>query len=268
MKMTDVNPRTFARAWLTARLCSGSDADRPQLFKTVCVEEFREGLRLSATNQALLVWVWAPFGSFDAAPAVDASPDERWVVCDPDDRVRNLMRYAAKTLKDEDKAPPAAEMTLRRRPPEGRRGDALLGGGLVPDDFAVEFAGWQTETVQTAVYQGDFPRWAPMFAGLNHSNGDGVHVGPDLLSAVAQIGLIWGSPVELRSTGVNQPILLGFPGADTEIGGLFAPIAQHDPDAEDTPPLRVVNGRDSHPSNGDLDDEQVSSFFDETLTPS
>lgn len=51
---TRYSGHTLARAWLSVALASSKDTGRPQLDRTVLVEQYREGLRLVATDSHVL----------------------------------------------------------------------------------------------------------------------------------------------------------------------------------------------------------------------
>lgn len=97
--------RLLSRAMLAVAKATGTDRDSYLKFKTVRIQTFETGARLTATDTTIVLTAWVPNAEHvDAAdvPAPDAIPVRDDVVSDHDGRVLALCRYALKLSKEEE----------------------------------------------------------------------------------------------------------------------------------------------------------------------
>lgn len=89
--------RDLAHAWLAVAQAAGTEKLLPFLYRTVSIEEYLHGVRLTATDRYVLLTTWVP-ALDDAyynskAPTVEDAPERTVVAQDPDGRARGLCGY-------------------------------------------------------------------------------------------------------------------------------------------------------------------------------
>lgn len=96
--------RDLARAWLTVAQASGTDKAVVRTNRTVSVDTFWEGVRLTATDLYMVITAWVPNVDHELAraPDPDEPPDRSEVVADVDKRAVALMKYVVKLTAEED----------------------------------------------------------------------------------------------------------------------------------------------------------------------
>lgn len=120
MLHTDAGAR-FSRAWLAVFGAASTDKEEFALFRTVHVEVFGRGVRLSATDAywSATAWVGAPidpaepdlYGSH-REPRASAPPLASVAVFDPDRRIYGLMQYVVAQTKKVDATNPDVPVTI------------------------------------------------------------------------------------------------------------------------------------------------------------
>jgi hypothetical protein len=89
--------RDLAHAWLAVAQASGTEKLLPFLYRTVSIEEYLHGVRLTATDRYVLLTSWVPALDDDyynsKAPTVEDAPERTVVAQDPDGRARGLCGY-------------------------------------------------------------------------------------------------------------------------------------------------------------------------------
>lgn len=212
---------TFARSWLAVATAASEDDERPILHRTVAIEIWPNGVRLTATDSYLLWSSWVPRVGFHAhpEPALEELPDEVIVAHDGDFRGRDLLKFAFKVVTGKDASPQNLKVTLGPAPLEdgqfpGTESEAV--SFSFPADVAVG------ERVVLGTIEGRYPEWRGL---LNHGskNVKEVALGADLLGRVGSIKRWWPSPLKFTFTGHLSVVHLA-PLADPAGGSLIGGV--------------------------------------------
>lgn len=190
---------TFARSWLAVATAASDDDERPILWRTVAVELWPNGVRLTSTDSYLLWSAWVPRVGFHAnpEPAFEELPDEVIVACDADFRGRDLLKFAYKVVTAKDAPPQNLKVSLGPAPLEdgqfpGTEREAVAFS--FPADVAI------SERVVLGTIEGHYPEWRAL---LTHGakNVKEVALGPELLARIGSIKRWWGTAIKFTFTG-------------------------------------------------------------------
>lgn len=120
----EFDARLLSAGWLAVSEVMGRDKERPQFNRTVFVEVFDDGARLSACNGFVAVSSFVPKtgSSFLDEPADDELPNLTALLHDPDQRARGLMQYVwGKSAVDSEA--PMIDVRLKLDQPKLRKSD-------------------------------------------------------------------------------------------------------------------------------------------------
>jgi len=152
--MITLDAGTLARGWLAVATASkGADGSRPALHRTVYIEQFDHGFRLSATDSYILLYCWVPekHSEFHPEPGFDEIPFASAVAIDRYGRAAGLLQHLLTLSKSDDHK--GLECTLHLnvewQPEEADPADRQLDGF---DALAVRIEYPDSERVQLPVY--------------------------------------------------------------------------------------------------------------------
>lgn len=212
-----LDPYDFAAGWLSVRAAASTDKDRPQLCKTVYVEQFSTGVRLVATDSYMLLTTWVPAEGhqMDAEPDLDEAPMVSAVVIDNDGRGKSILAHLlvlGKRSLHEDYNGPEPMVSLD------------LGQTFVDDETEPTLVGMQAryavieipdhERVKLSLYDGEYPNWRPIVAGFTPDSTGTIALNPDILKRLvkvagyhggtATIGWMFGGSEKMAQVRINE----------------------------------------------------------------
>jgi hypothetical protein len=202
----EFDARTLSRAWLAVFSATSEDDERPLLYRTVAVELWESGVRLTATDSYMIWTAWVPkMGTKDAEPGMDELPDRVIVAHDADFRGRDLLKFAFKVVTAKDAPPQSVQLSLGPAPLEdgqfpGTESEAV--SFTFPADAAIG------ERVVIATIDGTYPEWRSMLAGKVNKSLKTVCLSPHLLARIASIKRYWGNPLKFTFTGPTSVALM------------------------------------------------------------
>lgn len=187
--MTVFNAWDLATGWLSVAVASSKDDNRPALNRTVSVEAFHEGVRLTATDSCLLVTAWVPNleNEFEPAPPMDAAPYGSAVAFDPHGRGRSLLghalglAHAAAEAEDPEPVEVRLELGVIDQVDDGR---SMFAGMEIPW-VLLELPG--SERVKLRSYEGEFPSWRAVMAGFRAKQTTGVALSAERMGQMAKL---------------------------------------------------------------------------------
>ena len=182
----------LARGWLATTLAAGNDEEVPVLYKTLLVEAYDDGVRLTATDRYMLLTAWLP--TIDADPererGLDEAPDETVIVRDPDGRGRALLSYlrkaAAKAAKDE---MPAPRVVLRLNEPVDD-GEEPGFPGMELRQVVIDYP--DHEKLALPIVQGDYPSYRTILVTHKPEARQEFALAGEYLARAGQVGKIIG----------------------------------------------------------------------------
>lgn len=231
----------FATAWLSVALASSDDADRAQLYRTVCVERFAHGVRLVATDSYLILRAWVPAegNELEREPDLGDAPLTTAVVIDPDRRGQKLLKYALQLWARADKADTAGgraeypttiglDLGVVFSEPDPDDEDGPLGQssfvGMEARYAVLDLP--DTERVKLPLYEGVFPSWRGLFAG-----GDGggelanVALAPTMMERLGKLGALHPGDALIGCSfrGDNLPVHVRVVNGEPYVEGVAMP---------------------------------------------
>lgn len=212
----------LAPAWLAVQQFSAKD-ESPSLHRTVCVEEYVDGVRLVATDRYVVLTAWVPALDKDAPePDVDAAPVAVHVARDVNKRGGGLLAYLL-SLAAEDDAPriPVRMSFVEVVPDE----DVPMFTGMEGHGVRLEHPGVEQVTLETSDL--DFPAWRSLFAGFKTINTTVIGLNPEILGRLAKAGKFFPeAALEWQWGGPDKPARIAFvsPGVPTVVSGLVMPV--------------------------------------------
>lgn len=220
---------TLARAWLAVAQASSTDKDDlVQFFKTVAVEEFPSGIRLVATDRALLLNAWVP--DLDASrrrtPTLDELPDRTVIAADLDARAKGLLAYVLQLVKRQDPEGDLPEGTFEvrisfdvRMPFDANRDNTFEGMEATYTVIDVP----DKERVWLPIVQAEYPMWRTLVLGHRSEVTDEIAFNPERAERVAKVRRWAEGPLLWSFGGAERAALVSFPSSDPEISGVVMP---------------------------------------------
>lgn len=224
--MTLFNAAPLARRWLS--VAAASSKDNPALDRTVCLEQFHEGLRITATDGYLLLTTFVPnVDHHDAdAPAVDAAPYATAVAMDPHGRARGLLGHALGLVAQAERAedPEPVELSVRLGVIDELTEDERTSfAGMDPTWVVVELP--DRERVKLRVYEGEFPSWRAVMAGFSAARTGAVALGHARVEQLAKLAKYQDDLDPLRFEFGGQSAAVRLTVDKTLITGLVMPVS-------------------------------------------
>lgn len=213
----------FARAWLSVALASGNDKDGPpELFRTVAVEEFADGVRLVATDRYVILWCWVPTAESDLAeaPALEVAPERTVIAADLHGRTKGFLAHLLKqAAADEDEAKQTiVAVTLGAVEEDGPQG---VLDGLDREQVVLDYPGH--EQVRMPVVQGTWPSWRALDATFTPRKTVDVALNPEIVGRLAKLGKFNTGPLHWHFGGVNRAARVEI-GDVVQVRGLVMPV--------------------------------------------
>lgn len=186
--MTLFDAWDLATGWLSVAVASSKDEARPALHRTVAIEAFHEGVRLTATDSYLLLTAWVPNLDHpdEPPPPLDVAPYGTTVAIDPHGRARGLLGHALGLAHAAEKAddPEPVEVSLQLGVVDEVDDRSMLAGMEVPW-VVIELPG--TERVKLRTYEGEYPNWRGLFGSVKPKRTAGVGLSADRLAQLAKL---------------------------------------------------------------------------------
>lgn len=230
--------RQLATAWLTVATASAPAKDVPLLARTVSVELYAGGARLTATDRVAILTGWVPAvdDAYEPEPDLDEAPILRAVLADVDHRAAGLMGYARQlTADDKDLGDSGLDLRLTiglDRPDldEGRF------PGMETRYAVLELP--DTERVWLPIVDGDFPEWRALLASFTARRTNAVAFSGELvLGRLAKVAKLLGGPVRVMFGGTDKAARIEADSPALELGvvGLVMPTRVEWPELEPAP---------------------------------
>lgn len=226
--MTLYDARTLARGWLSVALATRKDDDRPALDRTVLIEEFESGVRLTATDSYVLLYTWCPNldGDLDAPASFDEAPQAVAVAQDFDGRGRGFLGYALglaiAAAKNDETATIEVDLRLQQLSIDDGPG-ALEFEGLEARFVVLEMA--DRELVQLPTFEGTYPQWRSVVAAFKPKTTNEVGLNPEILGRLAKLGKLHAeTPLVWTFGGAEKMARLDLPRSDPRISGVVMPV--------------------------------------------
>jgi len=241
----------LAHAWLAVFAAAETNKNGPgELYKTIAIEEFYNGVRLLATDRRIMLTAWVPDLDSDfSTPGSDEVPDRVIVARDDDGRARSILGYVLtlhQRMKAEDLDVPDGTIEVRLefdvRLPAGMpfSTDGML-EGLEPKYTVISMP--DVEKVYLETQQGiTYPNWRPVFAGHTPRRTDKIMLDPELVERLAKVrkhaegSLLWSFG------GADRVARVWFTESDPRIEGVVMPRR----DLDDTKPDATVDDESSN----------------------
>lgn len=232
----EFDAETFCRAWLSVAVAAAEDQGRPTLHRTVAIERWETGVRLTSCDSFILWTAFVPaYGvDLDEQPEWAELPDEDQVVIasDEDWRIRDLLKYAFKTVTAKDAAPMHLSLDV---------GSGVLEEGQFPgterDQVLVSFPADALigEKVAVSSIDGHFPAWRSLFPTDKGRRKIGeLWLNPHLVDRIAEVKRWYGQTQVWTFHGPDKAITIEPVKPDdgpvrAPLAGLLMPVAHRDP---------------------------------------
>lgn len=245
--------KTLARGWLAVAVASSADKDRPQLHRTVLIEQFAQGLRLVATDSYILLHAWVPNIEHDLDPEpdfFDETPIATAVAMDPHSRAKSFFTHVlalAQQAEKKDLAPVEVRVQLGVTDHDADR-DSLP--GMEATYVILELP--DAERLKLAVYDGAYPNWQALSQGFASTSTDTIALSPSIVGRLGKLGSILpGSMLGFSWAGPLKAARVELVGSDVTVEGLVMPCRW---DVERNVPHDTPNDEES---TGDLPNQVV-----------
>lgn len=178
----------LAQAWLSVELASAPDVGKDPTFgRSVGVELFRDGVRLTACDRYMMLTCWVPTLSVDdttAEPDLDEGPKEKVVARDLNKRAHALMAYVW-ALVDVDTDTEILEATMEVAEAEPSVQMPAL-DGMEGEVLVLEVPG--RESLRVGTYEGEWPDWRSLIAHHVGRSTHAVALTPSRIAKLAKLG--------------------------------------------------------------------------------
>lgn len=227
---------TLAHAWLAVAAASGTDKDVPTLYRTVAIEEHLTGVRLLATDRAVLLTAWVPDleHHYESPPDFDIAPERVIVSRDADGRGRGLLGYVcALGNRDTDDTPGNIELSLTfdERLPVGSHGPQDALEGMEPTYTVLSVP--DVEKVYLEIVTAEFPEWRHITATHRKVRTDHISLNAEILERLAKVRKHAAGRLVWYFGGTRRAALIEYADSDPFVHGVVMPM--HDPDDDEEP---------------------------------
>lgn len=259
------SPSTLAKGWRCVAVAASKDSARP-ILTGVFVEQYRSGVRLTATDSYMLLTTWVPNfeaeRDFDPEPPLDEAPIKSAIVLDPDGRGKGTFAYAQKLAANHE----IDEIRLD------------LGVQIVEDETNPGFAGMEPtwcvieindrERLKLKVCDGAYPNWRALTTGLTPIESLRIALSPAMLERVAKLGTIQKETrVGLTFTGEDKPAMFELIDSFPFVSGIVMPYRWDLDDNKPETPNRPAAAADvaADTDVDDVDQESLDAAWFEKL---
>ncbi len=223
LQMT-VKARAVTVAWLNAFLATSDDDAKPALYRTLCLEWFRDGIQFVATNGTALFRTWIPSEEGKAWPILAEVPDRTITVMDPDRFGVGFMKALARVASDD--AHEFGEVTFTITP-QDEEAELSLGTEFQSERLTIRAFG---QRIDLRLFEGEYPDWRRVRLGIDAAERvDGMTVAKNIFGLVGKLKSV--SAVDLEFYGESRHIAFTARGVD-EVRGLLMPMQRKDQAAE------------------------------------
>lgn len=224
--MTRFAAHHLAPTWLSVAVASSKDKARPALDRTVCLEQFHEGLRISATDSYILLTGWVPNvdHELEDEPGLDVAPYATAVAIDPHGRARGLLGHAlglvAAAAKAED--PDPIELSIRLGVVDDVGEDERRSfAGMDPAWVVLEIP--DKERVKLRTYEGAFPSWRSVLQSFSPKRTGAIALGPARIEQLARLAKYHDDQaMRFEFGGASKGVRVSI--TETNLTGLVMPI--------------------------------------------
>lgn len=214
----------LAVAWLAVAIAAGNDKNRSVMHRTMCIQQYRGGVRLVATDSFMLLHAWVPSiaaGDFEPEPGIDEVPDCTAVAMDPHGRAKSFLAHAL-TLHNEDEY---AGLEVRLD-----LGVKIVEQGQVQENLAGMEPRWavleirEMERLKLQLHETEYPAWGSLVTKFKEGRTPAVALSPSIVGRLAKVEKLWGGSV-LHFTwgGKDRPAGLRVIGSDPFLSGIVMP---------------------------------------------
>ena len=220
---------TLARGWLAVAQAFATDKKAPsQIYKTVVIEEYDDGVRLIATDMRVLLTTWVPDDYYTTAePGIDVAPTRTTIANDSDGLARQIMGHAlslANRIPEDDYTPGQVELSIEFdvRLPAGEQ-PTLEGMEptfvrlKIPDEMEVFLPVVEVEAIQTEAWRKITAAHVPL---QTHE----IQLNPELLERIGKVRRHVVGAVHWSFGGEKKAALLEWRDADPHVSGLVMPV--------------------------------------------
>jgi hypothetical protein len=224
---------TLSRGWLAVAQASCSDKDAPILHKTIALEVYATGVRLTATDRFVVLTVWVPDVGHNLGdePTIGEAPDRTVVVQDSDGRGKGLLAYLLSLVVRKERELAAqlpygqmqASIEFDVRLPDGSTPDADVAlEGMEPTYTVVDIP--DTERVYLPVVESVYPDWRRIIGNHQAEETDTIMIHPERLGALAKDGRWAEGGVLWTFGGEERTALIEWPHSDPHLTGAVMPM--------------------------------------------
>jgi hypothetical protein len=245
---------TFARALLSVAAAASTNKDLPW-YKAVAIEVHDTGIRLYATDRAILLAAWVPELDYhyDNAPDFEEAPDRVVVASDADGRGRGLAGYmislaSRSGIKAEDWTPGhlAVQLDFDVRLPAGAKPVAQEAlDGMEPTYVTLTVP--DVEKVYLEVVPVTYPDWRNTLAHHEAASTTALRLSPEIVERLAKVRKHAAGPIVWNLAGKGKPALISFADSDPFVHGAIS---------------QAVDESEQGPREGDPDPDAPSGGFD------
>lgn len=224
--MITLQAATLARGWLAVATANekGANTSRPALWRTIHIQQYPHGLRLTATDSYMLLSTWIPeaYNDLEPEPQLDEIPWATAIAIDEHNRATGLLGHLltlARSDDHKDKLEVNVQLNVPWQPDDVDPADRQLDGF---EALAVRIEYPDHESVQLRVYEGRYPSLAPLLTRKPVKT-DAVALSQKMCARLGKAAAPHGDPlVKCRFTGRNKPVLVEF-GDEPPVRGLAMP---------------------------------------------
>lgn len=219
-----VDGATFAKGYIAIRAASRAN-DRPQLDKTVFIQQYVTGLRLIATDSKALLSTWIPAAGPDASiepePELEEIPWATAVAVDADGRGHGLLEYMLRLSRKEGFK--GVEAVVKMNVPwQSDLEEEQQLDGFVALAVTIEYP--DHETVVLPVYEGSYPDVAALRRSHKPKRTVGLALSQEMTALITKAARPFGPSTAIRCTfaGESRAVAVEF-GEEPAVYGLVMP---------------------------------------------
>lgn len=218
-----INAGNAATAWLNAFLATGSDEERPTLYRTICVEFFEHGVQFVATSGHLLLRAWCPKDE-EPQPITEEMPELSVVVMDSDKFALAFIKATLSAAGGEDMH--EQELSLSIEESDGDD-EPALGSALGPNRLTLRAFG---QELHCRLYEAPYPNWRALDLGIDKAERvDAMKIATRLFGIVGKLKGIIG--IDCEFIAADKAVLLHGTGT-VEVRGLLMPMRRDEEAAQ------------------------------------
>lgn len=220
----------LARGWLSVAAAASNEAARPQLCRTVRVEQYLHGLRLSATDSYMVLTTWVPERDheLDDEPGLDELPDQAATAMDPHGRAKGLLAHLNNLSTAAEKADePPLDVRVRLNVPIASSDPSVIAfEGMEAHAVTIEHP--DHERVQLETYDGGYPYWRSIYQRFKPVRTDAIALNHELVGRLTKVAKLHGpgvlAPLKLTWGGNNKAAHVLIGPAQPTVTGLIMPV--------------------------------------------